>query len=73
MPKVCFCILNSFTCITLDQTLIKTCCKKQNKTKKVTLPAAFYFYFNLAVLDIDYGENKLGAGGAEGEDSAEQL
>lgn len=68
MPKICFCILNSFTCITLDQALIKRCCKK-----KIIFPAASYLYFNLAGLDVDYGENELRAGDAEGEDSAQQL
>lgn len=55
--------------MTLDQALIKRCCKK----KKIIFPAAFYLYFNLAGLDVDYGENELGAADAEGEDSAEQL
>lgn len=50
---------------------MERCCKK--KKKKIIFPAAFYLYFNLAVLNVDYGEHKLGAGDTEGEDSAEQL
>lgn len=34
---------------------------------------AFYLYLNLADLDVDYAENKLGAGSTEAEASAEQL
>lgn len=33
----------------------------------------FFFFFNLALLDTDYAANRLGAGDAEGEDSAQEV
>lgn len=51
------CILNS--CVIKDQTLIKRCSKKNPfSLDHVT-------FLNLALLDVDYGESRLGAGDAE--------
>lgn len=41
--------------------------------KKIIFPYSILPFFSLSFLGVDYGENRLGAGTAEGEDSAQQF
>jgi len=66
MPKICFCILNSSVCITLDQTLIEKCCFKKKK-KKIILPAVFYLILIWLVWISIMGKTSWGLGTRRGE------
>lgn len=46
---------------------------QKRQFKKNSFSLQYFIFFGLALLDVDYGENRLGAGDAEGEDSAQQV